>query len=718
MFRDHIDLSSASKAPFLEKNFRKADPCADGVVSDRDLSSADRVRPPQSGPWLSYRSRPRPSTQLDIVGSVFLEIGLRGPVVSRLNPQFSDDFKEVVCLPCGWTTVAALAGPWSPIQILSSCACPLIETGISLSKSTVCNGAVLFMIMLEAYLRGRCDIATPCSRVDPVEETDETYDFIVVGAGSAGSIVAGRLSEIEHFKVLLLEAGGDEPIGARPPSFYRNFWSNEDIDWSFRTAPGDYCLDQGEKGCLWPRGKVLGGTSVLNGMMYHRGHAADYASWGEEWSWEKNLPYFFMTEGNREIGSTYSSEYHSNSGPLPVQRFKHQPPFLYELMRAIEEVGLPIIDDMVNPNTPEGFAIAQTFSENGQRYTTARAFLKPRSVRPNLHIKLNSHVFKVLIDEHGAYGVQYFDAAGQIKTVFASKEVILSAGALNSPHILFHSGIGPRHMLEEFDIPVVVDLPVGQSLLNHFGVTIDFVLTKHKHKRVLDWSVLTEYLLNRDGPMSSTGITQLSGLLYSSLANKTLNQPDLQIFFNGFYAECSQTGKIGEPGGNCTQNGVNITINAVSLLPRSVGYMVWNSSDPRERPLFYPEYFTHPDDMVMVKDAAKYVQRIFNSKLLQEKYGIKLNPSFAPQCAPVEEWSEDWLECIARVATDPQNHQLGTAAMGLVVDHALAVYHINGLRVIDASSMTTQPTGNPQGAIMMVAERGADFIKKHWSSYL
>ncbi|CAG5044085.1 unnamed protein product [Parnassius apollo] len=572
--------------------------------------------------------------------------------------------------------------------------------------------------MLEAYLKSSCEIAAPCNRVDPVKETDEVYDFIVVGAGTAGSIVAGRLSEMKNYKVLLLEAGGHEPIGARPPSFYRNFWSNEDVDWSFRTVPGEYCLDQGDKGCMWPRGKVLGGTSVLNGMMYHRGHAADYVTWGKDWSWEKNLPYFLKTEGNKEIGTVVKDDYHSDSGPLPVQRFRYQPPFLHDLLHAIEEAGLPIVDDMVNPETPEGFTITQTFSENGQRYTTARAFLKPRRERPNLHVKLHAHVLKVLIENNVAHGVQYYDEKGQIQTVIAAKEVILSAGALNTPHILFHSGIGPRRMLEKHGISVVADLPVGQNLRNHIGMTLYFTLKKIENRRVLDWSVLTEYLLKGEGPMSSTGITQLTGLSYSSLANKTLNQPDLQFFFNGYYAECSQTGQVGEPVGNCSHKGMNISINAVALLPRSVGYIMLNSSDPLVPPLFYPEYFSHPDDMVMVKDGAKYVQRIIKSDILRNEYGIKLDSAFTSQCAPLTEWSDKWLECMARVNTDPQNHQVGTAAMGLVLDHTLSVYNLHGLRVIDASAVPTLTTGNPQGTIMMVAERGADYIKEHWSSNL
>ncbi|XP_063833068.1 glucose dehydrogenase [FAD, quinone]-like [Ostrinia nubilalis] len=604
-------------------------------------------------------------------------------------------------------------------MILSAqdCQCPLVDEGISLVNSPICSGTFTFMVLLEAFLKGRCNIASPCSRIQSQEELRSEYDFIVVGGGSAGAIVAGRLSENDKFKVLLIEAGDQEPIGARPPSFYRTFWSNENVDWRYRTVPDNYCLDQDGQGCMWPRGKVLGGSSVLNGMMYHRGHAADYEDWvaagAEGWSWEENKPYFDMTEGNKQIGSLVSGEHHSASGPLPVQQFRYQPLAAHVLLQAINESGLPVITDMNDPSTPDGFSIAQTFNEDGQRYTTARAYLKPHSERPNLDVRLKSHVSRVLFEGIQATGVEFIDENGTTHTVNATKEVILSAGALNSPHILMLSGIGPREILEPLGIPVIADLPVGQTLMNHYGITLYFYLTKLNDTDVLDWSVLTEYLLSRQGPMTGTGITQLTGLLYSSLADQSRKQPDIQFFFNGFYAECSRNGVINEYAEGSNE-GRNVSANAAILLPRSVGRMAINSTDPLTPPLFYPGYFSHPDDLVMIRDGARYLQRIFESDTLKNKYGIKLDNKTTERCSGLAEWSDDWIECMARVNTDPQNHQIATAAMGLVIDPTLKVYNVSGLRVIDASSVPTLPTGNPQAAIMLVAERGAAFIKDQW----
>nr|ASF79657.1 glucose oxidase [Mythimna separata] len=598
------------------------------------------------------------------------------------------------------------------------CGCPIIEEGPSLVNSPVCPGNFLFMILLEQYLWGRCDISTPCKRIESVDQPKEAYDFIVVGAGAAGSIVAGRLSEDSNSDVLLIEGGGQSPLGVRIPSFYRTFWGNEDVDWGVRTVPADYCLDQGGKGCQWPLGKGLGGTSQLNGMMYHRGHPADYDDWvalgAEGWSWDEIKPFMDMAEGNKQVGTLVSGEYHSDSGKMPIQTFAHQPGPINDMKQAVKEAGRPLIQDMNNPNTPEGFCVAQAFNADGQRYTTARAYLEPKSVRPNLDVKLNSVVTRVLFDGDRAYGVEYIDENCIKRTVNATKEVILSAGALNSPKILMYSGVGPREVLEPLGIPVLEDLPVGKTLKNHCGATLYFLLTAVNNTEALDWNALTDYLLKREGPMSSTGITQFTGLLYSSYANRSLLQPDLQFFFNGLYAECSKTGVIGEKAGDCPNAGYNVSANAVALLPRSVGWMTINSSDPTDPALYFPNFFSHPDDMAMIKEGLLHLRDIFYTETLQEKYKIVLDPTQLGDCEELDAWSDEWLECIIRYHTDPQNHQLGTAAMGLVTNPQLQVLNLRGIRVCDAAAMPSQPTGNPQGAIMGVAERCAHFLKEAW----
>ncbi|KAJ0173100.1 hypothetical protein K1T71_011276 [Dendrolimus kikuchii] len=591
------------------------------------------------------------------------------------------------------------------------CGCPLQSTGLSVVNSPICGGTLLFMVLLEGYLRGRCIIATPCENLQSEEILESKYDHIIVGAGTAGSIVAGRLSENGNNSVLLLEAGDTEPIGVRIPSFYRIFWSNKLLDWAFRTEPDNYCGDQGDEGCLWSRGKGVGGTSLLNGMMYHRGHCKDYETWVKmgaiNWSCEDVQPFFDMSERNQEVGTLVSEKYHSTKGVMPVQRFRHQPRALHELLTALNETGVPIISDMNDPNTPDGFTIAQAFNENGQRYTTARAYLKPKSERPNLSVKTRAHVTKIKFIGKKAVGVEFVDESGVTRTVRAKKEIILSAGALSTPQILMLSGIGPRKELTKLNIPVIADLPVGQNLKNHVGVTMHFLLTNLTNTKQLDWNTLTEFVLTQEGPMTSTGLTQLTGLMYSSLADRRHKQPDLQYFFNGYYAECSKTGVIDEPA--CPRV-VNISANGCLLLPLSEGNMTLRSTNPFDPPIFNAGYFTHADDMVMLRDAVRFIRKLMETKTLQ-KHGITLHPKTISHCGEPGDWLTEWIECLVRYHTDPQNHQLGSTAIGRVVDHELRVKGIKNLRVIDAGVMPHHVTGNPQGAIMMVAERGAHFVK-------
>ncbi|GBP60114.1 Glucose dehydrogenase [Eumeta japonica] len=227
---------------------------------------------------------------------------------------------------------------------------------------------------------------------------------------------------------------------------------------------------------------------------------------------------------------------------------------------------------------------------------------------------------------------------------------------------------------------------------------------------------------------------QVSGLTYSSLGDREGRQPDLQFFFNGLYAECSRTGAIGEPMKRCQPNEPrNISISGIALLPRSVGYLTLNSSDPLEPPLFYPNYFDHPDDMQMLKDSAQHIRKIVETdlpigapnsnveehppKVLKSKWGIRSDPAYTSRCLRAgPEWSDEYVACMARQYTDPQNHQCGTAALGLVVDPRLRVYNVKGVRVMDASVVPIPPTGNPQAAIMMVAEKSVALLKEDWAS--
>lgn len=472
-----------------------------------------------------------------------------------------------------------------------ACNCPVTQPGPTLAST--CGGApfMLFMGLLEVFLRSQCDLEDPCGRPGMQAPLQSEYDFIVVGGGSAGSVVASRLSEVPEWRVLLVEAGGDEPTGTQVPSMFLNFLGS-DIDWAFHTEPEEgACLAENDRRCYWPRGKVLGGTSVMNGMMYVRGSRRDFDTWqamgNSGWSYNDVLPYFLKSEDNKDIRDM-DPTYHSTGGPLTVTRFPYHPPLSKALLDAGEELGYPPVD--VNGARHTGFAIAQTTSKNGSRLSVSRAFLRPHKNRPNLNVLLNTTVSRVLINSttKRAYGVELLAADGTTRHIRASKEVVVSGGAVNSPQILLLSGVGPAEELRGVGVPLVHHLPgVGKNLHNHVAFFLNFNIND-SNSAPLNWATAMEYLLFRDGLMSGTGISEVTAFVNSRRQDPALDDPDIQLFFGGFLANCAKTGQVGERLDNGTRT-VNI-IPAV-LHPRSRGSIKLRSADPRDHPLIYARYF-------------------------------------------------------------------------------------------------------------------------------
>ncbi|CAG9104105.1 unnamed protein product [Plutella xylostella] len=606
------------------------------------------------------------------------------------------------------------------IRAAESCGCPVREVGPSMAGSCGMYGSqvLLFMTLLESFINGRCDLADPCSRVTSREAQDEEYDFVVVGGGTAGSVVAARLSENPQWKVLLLEAGGDEPTPSSVPAFVTAYWGRNDTDWNYHTEPQERaCLGEGGK-CSWPRAKMLGGCSVINGMMYMRGHAADYDGWAINgaagWSWYDVMPYFLKSEDNKEIGNGVSSQYHNTGGPLPVQKFRHAPQFAHDVVSAAIELGYPPTSDL-NGETITGFTIAQTMNDGGSRFSTSRAFLRPASYRDNLHVALNALGSRVLVDpvEKKVTGVEFVQN-GETKTVKVKREAILSGGTLNSPQILLLSGIGPKETLDKFNIPTVVDLPgVGQNLHNHVGVELEFTLNKEADSKELTWATAMDYMLRREGPLSSTGMSQLTGIVNSRLAAAGGRHPDIQFFFGGYYASCGD-GTDNDPEASSKEKR-SVSISAISLQPRSRGYLTLQSTNPADPPLMQPNYFLEGHEMEVLVDAAKIAYRLANTTIMREKYGMAPTEGYGSDC-PAGPDTDEYFRCLARRHTAPENHQVGTCKMGpssdpmAVVDMTLSVHGVKGLRVIDASIMPTVPSGNTAAPTIMIAERGAEFI--------
>ncbi|XP_025205894.1 glucose dehydrogenase [FAD, quinone] isoform X2 [Melanaphis sacchari] len=606
----------------------------------------------------------------------------------------------------------------------SGCNCPVTQPGPTLASTCGGSAFMLFMGLLEVFIRSQCDIEDPCGRPESRGLPDKEYDFIVVGGGTAGSVVASRLSEVPQWKVLLIEAGGDEPTGTQVPSMFLNFLGSS-IDWSYNTEPEEMaCLSSPERRCNWPRGKVLGGTSVMNGMMYMRGSRHDFDGWAKMgnpgWSYQEVLPYFLKSEDNHQA-TIMDAGYHGVGGPLPVGQFPYHPPLSLAILQAGLELGYQVRD--LNGALHTGFAIAQTMSKNGSRFSSARAFLRPAKDRSNLHVMLNTTVTRVLIDpkKKAAYGVEVYSGTdGRIISINARQEVIVSGGAVASPQLLLLSGIGPKDDLRAVGVPVIHDLPgVGRNLHNHVAFFVNFHINDTS-TTPLNWATAMEYLLFRDGLMSGTGISEVTAVLPSKYVNPADDNPDLQFFFGGYLADCAKTGQVGEKSGSGEGDGRRV-INMIPavLHPKSRGQLKLKSSDPLAHPAIHARYLSHPDDVAVLVDGIKIAIRLSETPALR-KYGMELDRTPTMGCEDLEFGCDAYWECAVRRNTGPENHQAGSCRMGppsdpgAVVDAELRVHGIDRLRVVDASVMPVVTSGNTNAPVVMIAEKASDMIKARW----
>ncbi|XP_066591994.1 glucose dehydrogenase [FAD, quinone]-like [Prorops nasuta] len=593
-------------------------------------------------------------------------------------------------------------------------ACSVPFLGPSMAQTCPGSQFLMFMTILDLFIRAKEDISQLCSRVRPASPPEYYYDFIVVGGGSAGAVVASRLSDVAQWKVLLLEAGPDEPPGADVPSMVAMFLGSE-IDWQYRTVnERNACLSTGGS-CSWPRGKNLGGSSVHNGMMYIRGHAKDYNRWASMgnrgWSWNEVLPYFMCSENNTEINRV-GRKYHSYGGMLAVERFPWQPKITRDIFRAAAERGYPLSEDL-NGDQYTGFTVAQTNSRDGVRVSSASAFLRPVRHRKNLHVALNATATRIIIENFQAVGVEYIQD-GEVRVARAAREVVVSGGAVNSPQLLLLSGIGPQEHLRSVNVSVVKDLPgVGENLQNHVSYTLSFTINE-PNVYDLNWATALEYVSFHKGPMASTGLSQVTGILSSRYSSQ--DDPDLQFYFGGYQAACASTGRIGEPLDNGSRS---ISISPTNLHPRSRGTLRLRSNNPLEHPIIEGNYLSDPLDAAILIEGIQIALSLANTTSLA-KYNISLsNPQIAA-CARFPYLSNEYWNCAVRQDTGPENHQGGSCKMGppgdpmAVVDPTLRVYGIKGLRVADTSIMPQLTSGNTGAPAMMIGERAASFIKHDW----
>lgn len=524
----------------------------------------------------------------------------------------------------------------------------------------------------------------------------QQFDYIIIGAGSAGCVLANRLSKNADNKVLLLEAGEeDKSSDIKTPIAFSKLFKTK-YDWQDQTVIQAHMK---ERPMFQPRGKVIGGCSSTNAMIYMRGHPLDYDHWAElgntGWSYQEVLPYFKKSEDNQ----VFDNEYHGVGGEWTIAGYRYTHPLSKALLKAVEQAGYPLNPDF-NGEIQEGFGFHQLNQKNGRRWSAADAFLHPIRHRSNLQVITQAHVTKVLMEAQTAKGVSY-EKGGEKIEVGARKEVILSAGSFNSPKLLMLSGLGPAAHLREHGIAIVQDLPgVGQNLQDHLlgGIAYrskkpDTYDTVEGFPRIL--GALWQFLVNKGGPLSSN-VCEIGGFVRTL---PDLPAPDIQFAFApAFYIRHG----FDNPKG---QNGLGF--GPILLQPYSVGEIRLRDGHPASKPLIDPRYFSDERDVATMIRGAKIADHVLSQPALDEYRGERYLPERDLD-------SDEEMADLLRAMAETLYHPVGTCKMGqdemAVVDHHLKVKGIDGLRVIDASIMPKIVRGNTNAPTIMIAEKGADLV--------
>jgi choline dehydrogenase-like flavoprotein len=532
-----------------------------------------------------------------------------------------------------------------------------------------------------------------------MDRAERCFDYVVVGGGSAGCVLAARLSEDRGVNVCLIEAGGTgKSAWVDIPGAIVLAQRSADLNWGFKSAPQRQ-LNNRRIG--FPRGRGLGGSGLINGMVYFRGHPSDYDDWASAgatgWSYREVLPYFRRSEDNLDFGS---SEFHGGGGAMQVRQVTHPNPLNFAFFDALGSLGVPARADL-NGGDTEGMGLRQLAIRGGRRETSASAFLRPALQRPNLTVLTRTHVTRIILEGRRAVGVEARAPEGQI-VVQARREVVLAAGTLQSPQLLMLSGIGDGEHLREFGIEVRHHLPsVGRNLHDHLASPVHVAMTHPTSYgislRAMPRNLvnIAEYALHRRGPLANN-------IFESAAFVKTLpglERPDVQLVF--------QPAKRPPPSFPFPL-GHGAAISPVGLYPRSRGRLSLASADPFMPPVIDPNLLDVPEDIEPLVRAIRLVRKVFAAPPFV-KYGVRETiPGVGAQ-------SDTDLFAYIRGEAYTVHHPVSTCRMGsdamAVVDPQLRVAGIEGLRVADASVFPAIIGGNTNAVVVMVAEKAADLLR-------
>jgi choline dehydrogenase len=525
------------------------------------------------------------------------------------------------------------------------------------------------------------------------------FDFIVVGGGTAGCVLAARLSEDPRLRVALVEAGGSHrSLSVTTPAAVAAVVANREFNWGLCTVPQEAL---GQRCIPLPRGRLLGGTGSMNGMVYHRGHPRDYEDWASQglpdWRWAKVLPYFTRSEHNEDYPA---SAYHGQTGPLRVSYVRKPNCMTHTYIEAVHSLGFALCADFTGPN-PEGVGLRQATIHRGRRVSTATAYLVPALARQNLAVFANTRVHRVLFESRRAVGIEAVLDDGTRIRFDADREIILAGGALHAPHLLLCSGVGDGSQLAALGIAPVAHLPgVGRNLHDHpaspvrvhTDSTETYGLSGRTALRAI-WSAL-RYVVARTGPLASNVFESVAFLKTCA----GLDRPDFQFVFQPANPP---------PPGHWIPRGHGYGVSPVLLYPNSRGSVRLASADPEAAPRIDPGLLNHPEDMQRMLRAVRLCRRILRAPAFSKYRATEYRPG-----AEVE--SDADMVSFIRSTAATVYHPVGTCRMGVgseaVVDSELKVRGVIGLRVADASVFPSIIGGNTNAPTIMVAERAADFI--------